>query len=564
MVTQDMIVNYNTQKNRVLQQLRKVEDAQIDLVFKDGPNVKAIRQDIEKIIADCEKASTVDSNSLEVFNSGMATQMAAYPQQKAYDALLKKEIQLDELDKYVKVANLCQFLKSFLNDKNKKKEDFDKVRDQIFEALRLVKMSISGKTFEPEAVLYKEIYPLLYKFIKEEILYCGASETVKIVLSDPTDTYNIEEEIVRELDALDLNDSKYRGLVAKKMQIDMLGLQGSYVNEEFLKILVISTMDVTKVKGDLQKTTKLILKNDQQMENQIYSFENYKESSDINKKQKRKIKRRIFKRITAVFAAFGVACGLWTGHAFLAKKFTKVNTYGLNRSRYSIAEGYKTYPKEYVVKPENSTVVYEYQPYELNDNKKYERKIIAYDVSGMSDLSLEECIGLDFEALGIEGNEETVSVSYLAPWEENDEIVRFVERYEYNDTDIVETTPAFRVGWVNALLLLADVILLTVAEGVLNLWNKNKFFDLTFLYVLRDVRRLSNELKDLDKENEEYKKKAKELYDRIKMLWNQNREQLKKYDAIKELASKTAEMQNLIDSFDKEVAVARKREIPKN
>jgi len=107
----------------------------------------------------------------------------------------------------VRVSAFTSYLKGFINNPNKKDNDFDIYRDSLIDIInKLIKSNTLD--YDVEGNIIEEIYEITYYFIKEEIKVLGYSKTLPILTNNEINIHYLDKQITRELETINIKEKK--------------------------------------------------------------------------------------------------------------------------------------------------------------------------------------------------------------------------------------------------------------------------------------------------------------------------------------------------------------------
>ncbi len=343
---------------------------------------------------------------------------------------------------YLKVASFNQVLKEYIVSKEKNKEDLEQYRNQLLSLLDKLKRS-DTLDYQVEGPLVEDIYKLTYAFIKEEIKVLDISPTLKALQNDEIHTYNLDKQIVKELETLDLQDKKYTPIVTHKNKIDAEGINAIYLEEKFISTIVKTTTsekEIEKKVKELSKQASSYYKKAKELEKNIDKKRNY-----IAKRNKltRMYLKRMYGNVALFATSLGTIVGLVAGSYILGEKIVNAisKKYTVSIDSYSSVDGELPTKEEIYDEAINTIQLKEYDPYELQENG-YTRDILTFDLKNLEEMPLEDYLNVNLEALGITGESTQEYKNSLNLSDLYTETYSVVEKLE-----TVKETTEYSKGW---------------------------------------------------------------------------------------------------------------------
>ena len=522
----DKAIEFESTKIKVLQTMNKMKEA--------GLNVSKYEGIYQKILTDCIHENKTIPESIVNSQTNFATD---YLVANYSEAMKELEYLFNELSKYeiyVRVSSFTAYLKSFIDKQNKTEKDFELYRSSLIDILNnLVKSGTLD--YDVEGNIIEEMYEIAYYFIKEEIKVLGYSPVLDSLNNNQIHINYLDREITRELEKINFKDEKYSYLLTKKKELDCLGFNASYADEDFLRLLVSYSL---KRKDITQVIITLIDKVNNNLEKIEESNMTRKSNNNYRRKE---LISEISKNAALLISSLSITAGLILG----AVKLTKwgATKYNNTITTYSVEDGLEE-KNEYKDNDKNSIKIHEVSPYEKKGSH-YSRKVITYNVTNIDGIPLEEYLNIDLDTLGIKGETATERVDELTLNDLYDEVIRYVEKREVNKEDYQIKMDGETI-FALFMTILAFGLMETLKEGLFFEIDFNEGGNISWYYaaktILEDVRTLNDE-KISKKEKE---KRLAVLNEESKKLLLENKEMIKKllsyYEMIKDKKEYTEEV----------------------
>lgn len=467
-----------------------------------------------KIKSECEEETTSDYNN----NFNVAFLEQGYIKGKTKLERLYSELEKYEI--YLIIASFSNVLRNFLNSDNKRVDELNNLRSTLFEMLHDLRYS-DTLDYEVEGGIVEDIYHLAYEFIKLELNMLGTSPTLLKIKSDEVHTLNLDKQISKELEKLDLKDPKYHLVVASINKIESMGIDATYVSSELISNLANSTKSKEELEKELlylEERLDIYYEKALDLEKQYKSKMSESETNDITFHRKKILKSGI--KITL---SIGLALGLIKGAWELSKLASKQKEYKNTTIIYDLDTGKEEITESYLTNDKDQVYLKTYTPYSKTKDE-FSRVVTTYNVTDVGSLDYTDYIYLDLEALGIEKEIEVETKKELSLVDLYEADIMEIEKILVNKEDMKEELfEAFPLIVILGLIIamLVDVtfeliqMLITHNEketiGVVGLFNH--LFNLQY-----DIKNLI-ELKDKDKINKE---ELKAINDRALKLIKDN------------------------------------------
>lgn len=501
----DQAIEYNAKLQKVKRTL--------DNMQKIGLNITKYNQLLEEINLELETSK--ESNFKDIFNNSMATDILNMAYIKALNKLEIIQMELGKYDVYLKTASFCKTLKIFLNNHNPDKDILTKNSAIILELLADIKKS-ETLDYAIEGHLVEEIYHLTYEFIKKEIQLTGFSLVLKEVTNNEIDKSYLEKEILKELDSLNLEEPKYRELANKKYEIESLGMNASYVNQEFISLIVNCTISYEYKKEILDTSI---------MNFNTYYDERVKLANLISSQNNRikDIKQALllsYKDLKAntfrTLLSLGTILILGVGAFKLSKLAATETKYKTITKTYSLDNSPIT-EEEYLPNSERGTFLCKYEPYNKNVSIYFRRKVTKYNLTNIDKLSLAEYLALDLEKLGIKGIVKEEIKEELVPSDLYAEVYYLLKEIEVDKLDSYQETNYILFIFY---LFFTSIIGLIIDYGVEECF-KEIFSDSTEPWLfIASIKEISYILKEIISRNKYKNLEQQELKELLKKAQN--------------------------------------------
>ena len=521
--------------------------------------VKGMVEKISSVGFNVDKYNSILNNIVHNYEIGFYTLTLIEELDKLEEELLKYDI-------YFKAVNTISYINSQLNKINYKKDTVNKqsvssspllqqqINDMVSKVIVLLDeiRGIDVSNSENETKILSEVYSLIYELIKYELIHLGNSNLFENIKKHDADLYFVNKCIKKEIQELDLDDTKKLNDKIKELNIN--GISENNYDLETIKLLLVCN-GLLNVNNNVSNELSNVI-------NQInISNVDIIEKKGEIEREKRKLKMIIkdfrdeianfipaaITVLTTTSVMIGGIFGIYTG---LKKVNTKdhcklvTSTYsnweGLNMSdkwirldRSSFYEE-KIYLKEYGVWEDASSESF----------YKYQREVKIYDVSNYHFDNLEDYVnygidnyGVNFETETEYGNDvQLYSNSYIG-----------VEKSDV-DTSVVEKQLIRNNFGIAAFSSYLGYILFWVIFFMINGFNCSFIWESYYIiidcinYVISKKRDVKEQLKILENKmreainlinsNDELKLEFNRLYNENKYLLDNPEELLVKFSEV--------------------------------
>ena len=458
--------------------------------------------------------SIVDTNSF-------ATDYLTANYSEAIKKLEFLYLELTKYEIYVRVSAFTSYLKEFVKNPKKNSENFETYRESLIDIINKLIRS-NTLDYDVEGNIIEEIYEITYYFIKEEIKILGYSKTLAILENNEININFLDKQIIKELETIDFKNPKYANILKMKNQIDSQGFNNPYVSEEFIRELVTCNLNREDIIDIIEILDTKINDNITKLNRIHYELEDEEEKKRKLQKQNNKHRNDILKQTTLFLTSAAIIIGLIFGSIKLAKfkKYYKtINTYS-PKNGITTEATYKRGKKDKIL-------IYELAPYKKYESAGFKRETITYDVTDITDISIEEYLDLDLKSLGIDKTRHTEYKNSLTPDDTYDETIRFVEQSIVNENDYQEKTS---IGGLIALLLLSAIIEIII-EKIFWEIDFNDSIDPAYpalIAAIIEIKKDFESIKDCKYNQQIIKEKLNELNEKSNVILKENKELISK------------------------------------
>lgn len=520
----DKAIEYNAKLQKTKSTLERMQ--------RIGLNVSIYNELLDSINSELEAAK---ANNIKTLFANMATDVLNMSYSKAINKLDIMFAELSKYDIYLRTASFCESLRIFLTSSNYNKEELEKFRARISELLQGIKASDTLE-YEVEGHLVEDIYHLTYEFIKIEISLTGNSVILDKIKNNDVDVSYIEKEIIRELESLNLKETKYQGLLTRKYAIESLGINASYVDYELIKLIVTSTIsyeEKRKLIEELSVKLDTYYKEALNAQKRLEAGKSFLLDAETSHQNLVKNNRKkLIVNSIRFFLSLGVSLGISISALKFAKKASSKELCKTTTTTYStisdtlIEEEYKRATKEKVI-------LYAYHPYEEYITKyyNYRRQIEEYDLTSNEHLSFEEYLNLDLEKLGVTPTRKYSNLEKLSLQDAYDEVYYILKEVTVDENDKIIT---HSVPWQiidSIIFLIIGLVIDFFYEIGLEKIFKEEFKYWGFIDSLVFIRQTIMKIRESKKTVEEKRTELNNLYKYTIKLMEDN------YDIIAKLSS---------------------------
>lgn len=374
---EDLSIIYNGKLLEVQDSLEELKE----LAF----NTDKLEKAIKKIDENVEKAVEEDYSAFDNVDSKIFLHDSlAMTYQKSISKLTKiKDIIDREYQEYIKINAKYASLNNKIENVNS--ENIGEIATKGKELLISIRNS-STIDYKMEEKMVENIYHILYKVIKLELIFSGKSIISEYAKSNETE-YSYFAKIVKEnINELDEETKS----VLKNMVIDLSIDDSSnrvYLNDDLIITIISSeSYDLSKIVNAafLKKVTAYEEIRDKYEMVESKDKDLQKKNTSLKEEKKKSQRKKIRKRIAININSLILIAGILTS-GFILKDMTK-------------HKEYKTITRTYNSETEKTKTDETYQPeagYQLNITEytpwiepgyfrnKYERKVYKYDFSGI-------------------------------------------------------------------------------------------------------------------------------------------------------------------------------------
>ncbi len=477
-------------------------------------------------------------------------------------------LDLEKYNIYMQLVSFTKLLKDFVENVNQETiNGLASMRSKIMQMLKDMENS-NTLDHEIEIPLFQDLYHYVYIFIKLEYRLLNDSPTLKMCETNENYVYNLDKEIVKNLEEIDLRDVKNAQIEKIVSSLDAMG-SPTYLNADLIRAIV----DVTYIEeriniiNDLNNDLDKYIKKAQDL---IHNTMFYKQNLENRKGHIRESRIDLFKRAGCFLASVAYFISLGFASFSLAKYLSKDKFYTKKTTYYDSITKKTSYTSEEVKVtgkiPEESIELIKYGPYKDALFGYYERRVDTYDVANLNVQNYDDYFNLDLEELGINGNKKyedkkTLNIEDL--YEEAYWQLKIVE----NDLSNYHEEPNFDAIFIDTLCLLAlTVCLYFIIEYGLSKYLKNKdYLSLSNIPVLNNLMHIKKDLEDIryfkihnKPDIQELKIITKELQD----IMHEYKPLITSFEKNLESIKDNAEYKDKLQKYEKTLRLVR--EISKN
>ena len=455
--------------------------------------------------------------------------------EKLYNELLKYEIT-------AMASSLIKTVKNFINADNKTIEGFNACREQI---LNTIKNLNNSNTLDNSVESHIEnIYHVVYLFIKEEIKYFGISETLNNI--DLVNNEFMNREVLKDIESIDLRDSKYAAIKTEKDKIDAKGFNKSYISQTLISAIVNSNANI------LEKAE--ILKD---LDSKLISVQKTLDDLDKQALEYKKVSKldysNLLKNIGMTLLNASILVSCFIGTIVGTKLAIKDKKYLNKTTLYNPKEDNPyTITEEYDDNSKNILNLVEYSPWEEHSDGVL-RNITTYDLSGLEQLSYDEYLSMNLEELNIKGDIKTENKESIPLEDLYSDTLRLIKEIEVNKDNFIGTEDVLFKAI--CLIFLALLVLIILYRG----YSKSHRYrdDLPLIYDLKGVYNEINALKYEKNNKKEYEKKVLNLEKKMLEIIKNNEGLLSKVESIIPVLENEPEYKKMAEDTKKRLSLIR-------
>ncbi len=544
----DQAISYNSVLLKVEKTITKLKGI--------GLNVTEFETKKAEIIKKCHQE--VDNSYQYQTNSALS--QSAFLEQ----AYIKASSELNELlmammqyEIYLKTASFTNSLRYFLTKNAKFSEEITALRSSLV-SLLMELVNSNTLDYKVEGPLIEDIYLMTYNFIKEEVRLTGDSLTLKLLSSNEVHLANIDAMVRKELETINLADSKYALVNARINKLDEQGIDTNYADLELIQEIVESKINVeTRLAliNELEGKLRTYLSEAEHLKSKTLEYKN-------SLKQYQKDKKDIYPKIAKYFATLGLSTGIVISLLIGSFKIGKIaGNKKENMTRYTTFN-----PKEpelsvnetYTSDEEDGIYLREYSPFVENSDGEFKRTVITYDLSNVGEMPIEEYINVDLDTLGIKGDskiEEKESLSLEDLYEESYQII---EKIEVNKDDVKIDYDLEKRVLVTFMSILGSILFYCIYEVI---FITGVGYDTeAFYYSILNISEQLKQLKAIKHYEEPQIKELKQIERQLLELIKENRPIIKTLEEKMKFMDNNADYENQKAELKRVLTMAKKME----
>ena len=525
MIEFDMGIVYNSKLKEVKENINRLGSLDFDLTnFKNS--VEEIDRKVKEEIKG--KYDTNDNNK-SIF---------VYDEMKfIYDKAIKKLDKINntlkqEYGNYYKIFMFSKKLENDINDVNS-----DNIEQLVILSTKLLKSLKTSSTidYEIEKNIVNNVYNLIYKAIKLELIYSNRCELLELVKNDDVDVPFIAK-LIRE-DINNIGDNKT--IKNKLLEFNSLD-DKNLINTELLS-LIISSND----KNLIRKSSKDIIDYASDYKELLDSLEYYDRNknnildniSDLNdakiKNSKKSVKRKLVLTLNAL-----VVSSIIAGGSFVIKNVCKDKAYKTTITKYdSYTDSFDT-TEDYIKGKSESISMTEYSPWDNPGyfRDSYTRSVYKYDLDDLnadySDLSKYLNSNIKDNIKYKSDTEKSTDIPSDYGYGENKYIIEEIKK-DLNDYIVKDFDPIMIV----LLSSLYSIIVISIDLGILSTFSKDKLKNIRarLREINEDLEQYKNDLDENRKEIDKLTRKIDDLKNIIINEYNKLPYAVRETDKVKDI-----------------------------
>jgi len=228
---------------------------------------------------------------------------------------------LNEMDIYFKAVYFVSSFDNLNNSINKCESNLDELVSKMINILE--EINCSSVYYEGEELIKEHIFEGVYKLIKLEICANFSSKLYEYVSNNEEYIYYINECIRKEINNIDINDSKYNKLKQKINVINSNGINNNFFDLETIKLLLYYE-DRDLIQNGVSKQMTDIIKNVNANANDLSTWKYSLNSFATSKNSLIKLRKKLLNRFAALALVVSIGAtggfGIYKG---MKKLFTK-------------------------------------------------------------------------------------------------------------------------------------------------------------------------------------------------------------------------------------------------
>jgi len=219
----DEAIKYNSLYQEVLLAISNIKNLGFDTSEFEN-SLKTIHNDV--------------NNNVKVnYVKGMAEASYIQSYSKGISELNKLKIKLDNYDVYASAYNTCSYISMLLNDSISRRE-LEKCISKMIAVLKSISQSRTID-YDDEKSIIEKIYETAYNVIKLEIMETGESQLYLFVKNEDTNISYFNNLIIKDVEAIDLQDEKNKKLKTKMFELGQRGIYSNYLDLELIKLIMV-------------------------------------------------------------------------------------------------------------------------------------------------------------------------------------------------------------------------------------------------------------------------------------------------------------------------------------
>lgn len=381
-MSEDYAIIYNGKLKDIKSHLKNLEKINI--------NIANLKKAIESIEIEVESNIKLNYEMLdEVEQSEQLNNLNAMVYNSAIERLNKFDNQiLNEYNNYYKINILYKNLNKKVENANE-----DNIAEIVTDCLKMLTKikSSSNIDYSMEKELVENIYELVYKVIKLELIYSDSAGVLFHIRNNSTDSHYIIEHMKREIESLDDNKHEVKMLKEKIEILEENGLDNMFLlDKDVMILLAISTNENLNTKTKKQfldslENHQILVGDYERKENEINTISNEIDSL----KRKLKISSlKIFKKKSFLTLNLLLISASITGSTVAIGNLTKEKEYKTYTTVYDSSTDKTTTSEDYENMLQKTSInITEYSPWDVAGyfRDEYSRNVYKYNLDNVEE-----------------------------------------------------------------------------------------------------------------------------------------------------------------------------------
>ena len=446
-----------------------------------------------------------------------------------YDSILKElkslEKDIKKVEPYLLAIKNANYVVDNINPESTC-EEIEGYANLIVITLKAIR-KLNKTNIVNEYEIIKRIYQIAYETIKVEVIKTGTS--IIVTNANKIEKTLFDEFIRADLANIDLSNPKYKDITKRIFEIEKQGISKSYCDSELIRLIAINSENKFRevLIANIDEIVNQINTNNKDLAIKVTEIDEYLDRKKQFRKESQKVRVSSIKEIIAIILASTITLGGAYGTFRLARKAASGSIYSKNVTTYVEGTDYPQTTQEEVNTMFSNIIdeveIIEYQAWDTSSEEPT-REVNKYVLYGITLDSIYDYLKYQLTEQSPVDTKEVTS-NYELDREKYSKPFKEVNMITYEDTGKIEIDTGFCILFTVLFELLYFAIWLGIFSAYEMISGNTAF---PFEELSEDLDKLKELKEEYGINNKEFKKKLKEIMDKI----NTNKELKKKFEKI--------------------------------